>query len=58
MKKHKAKHKIRKVKKKEDTHKYFITYVPEVKLLEKGHIPQETKMGTEFKGKNKILVSK
>ena len=58
--KHRVKHKIEKhVRKKEDNHdKYFISYVPEVKLLEKGHVPAETKMGTEFKGKNKIVVSK
>ncbi|MBI4895655.1 MAG: hypothetical protein HY831_04135 [Candidatus Aenigmarchaeota archaeon] len=57
----KVKHvKHNKVKKKEqkEEDKYFISYVPEVKLLEKGHVPTETKMGTEFKGKNKIWVSK
>lgn len=53
-------HKIKKIKKKDhkEDDKYFISYVPEVKLLEKGHVPTETKMGTEFKGKNKIWVSK
>ncbi|GEM_PF-3237736 len=54
------KHHTKKIKKKEhkEQDKYFISYVPEVKLLEKGHVPTETKMGTEFKGKNKIWVSK
>ena len=49
--------KTRKIKKKQKE-RYFISYVPEVKLLEKGHVPNETKMGTEFKGKNKVLVTK
>ena len=52
IKKHEAK---KKEESKED--RYFISYVPEIKLLEKGHMPSETKMGTEFKGKNKILIS-
>ena len=29
----------------------------ELIMLEKGHIPIETKMGSEFKGKNKIIVA-
>jgi len=29
----------------------------EMRMLEEGHIPLETKMGSEFKGKNKIIVS-
>ena len=53
-----VKHKVKKKKEKDNHDKYFISYVPEVKLLEKGHVPTETKMGNEFKGKNKILVSK
>ena len=28
----------------------------EIKLLEKGHIPNKTKIGSEFKGKNKIIL--
>ena len=29
----------------------------ELKMLEEGHVPVETKLGGEFKGKNKIIVS-
>lgn len=29
----------------------------ELKMLQQGHIPLETKFGAEFKGKNKIIVA-
>ncbi|HLC77174.1 MAG TPA: hypothetical protein VJH04_03130 [archaeon] len=29
----------------------------EIKMLQHGHIPDETKMGAGFKGKNKIIIS-
>ncbi len=29
----------------------------EMKMLQQGHIPDETKMGVTFRGKNKIIVS-
>ncbi|MBI3190440.1 hypothetical protein HYZ41_01920 [archaeon] len=29
----------------------------EIKMLEEGHVPIETKFGAEFKGKNKIIVA-
>ena len=29
----------------------------ELKMLEEGHVPVETKFGAEFRGKNKIIVS-
>lgn len=29
----------------------------EMKMLQQGHIPDETKMGSTFRGKNKIIVS-
>ncbi len=29
----------------------------EMKMLEQGHVPIETKFGVEFKGKNKIIVA-
>lgn len=29
----------------------------EIKLLQQGHMPVETKMGSEFRGKNKIIVA-
>jgi DNA-directed RNA polymerase subunit RPC12/RpoP len=29
----------------------------ELKMLKRGHIPDETKLGAGFKGKNKIIVS-
>jgi hypothetical protein len=29
----------------------------ELVLLEKGHVPKKNKIGSEFKGKNKIIIS-
>ena len=29
----------------------------EIKLLEEGHVPIESKIGLEFKGKNRIIIS-
>jgi flagellar biosynthesis regulator FlbT len=29
----------------------------DIKMLEEGHVPIETKFGSEFKGKNKIIVA-
>ena len=29
----------------------------EIKMLERGQVPVETKFGSEFKGKNKVIVS-
>lgn len=29
----------------------------EIKMLEQGHTPEETKLGSEFKGKNRVIVS-
>jgi len=29
----------------------------EIKLLEEGHVPSESKIGFEFKGKNRIIIS-
>ncbi|MEK6888021.1 MAG: hypothetical protein AABX14_03695 [Candidatus Aenigmatarchaeota archaeon] len=29
----------------------------EMKMLQSGHIPDETKLGAAFRGKNKIIVS-
>ncbi len=29
----------------------------EMKMLQQGHIPDETKMGSTFKGKNRIIIS-
>ena len=29
----------------------------ELVLLEKGHIPKKSKVGSDFKGKNKIIIS-
>ena len=31
--------------------------VDELKLLEQGHVPEKNKIGSEFKGKNKIIIS-
>lgn len=30
----------------------------EIRLLEQGYVPSKTKFGSEFKGKNKIIVAK
>lgn len=32
--------------------------VKEIRLLEHGFVPKQTKIGTEFKGKNKIIIGK
>jgi len=29
----------------------------ELKLLESGHVPDQSKIGSDFKGKNKIIIS-
>lgn len=29
----------------------------EIRLLQQGHLPIETKMGSEFRGKNRIIVA-
>ncbi len=31
--------------------------IEDIALLKKGHIPDKSKIGKEFKGKNKIVVS-
>lgn len=31
--------------------------IDEIKLLEKGHVPNKNKIGSEFRGKNKIIIS-
>lgn len=33
------------------------TYVAEVRLLERGFVPRETKHGAPFRGKNKIVIA-
>ena len=30
----------------------------EIRLLEQGYVPKKTKIGSEFKGKNKIIIAK
>lgn len=30
----------------------------EIRLLEQGYVPEKTKIGSEFKGKNKIIIAK
>ena len=37
--------------------KSHLQSLSEVKMLQQGHIPDETKMGVTFRGKNKIIVS-
>lgn len=38
------------------TRKHMVA-LKEINLLKEGFVPQETKVGTKFKGKNKIIVS-
>ena len=37
--------------------KTHLSTLREMKMLQQGHIPDETKMGSTFKGKNKIIIS-
>ena len=37
--------------------KTHLSTLREMKMLQQGHIPDETKMGSNFKGKNKIIIS-
>ncbi|MFH0949476.1 MAG: hypothetical protein V1802_03230 [Candidatus Aenigmatarchaeota archaeon] len=34
-----------------------INSLEEIKLLQEGHMPDETKIGTQFKGRNRVIVS-
>ena len=37
--------------------KKHVDSLKELRLLRQGHRPVETKMGGEFKGKNKVIIS-
>ena len=37
--------------------KKHLQLLEELKMLEEGHVPQESKIGERFKGKNKIIIS-
>jgi len=37
--------------------KTHLKVLEEMKLLQQGHIPQESKIGEKFKGKNKVIIS-
>ena len=37
--------------------KSHLNTLHEIKMLQQGHIPDETKMGVTFKGKNKVIIS-
>ncbi len=37
--------------------KSHLATLKEIRMLQKGHVPDETKMGVEFRGKNRIIVS-
>lgn len=37
--------------------KTHLQSLQEMKMLQSGHIPDETKLGAAFRGKNKIIVS-
>ncbi len=37
--------------------KSHLQTLQEIRMLQKGHVPDETKMGSTFRGKNKIIVS-
>jgi len=40
-----------------DAHSTKIAFV-ELQLLEKGHVPEESKLGEPFRGKNKIIIAR
>ena len=44
-------------KKSAKSKKHSKKMIDEVRLLEQGHVPPESKIGSEFKGKNKIIIS-
>ena len=37
--------------------KSHLKVLEEMKLLQQGHVPQESKIGEKFKGKNKVIIS-
>jgi hypothetical protein len=37
--------------------KSHLNALHELKMLEEGKVPDETKLGSEFKGKNKVIVA-
>ena len=37
--------------------KTHLKSLEEIKLLQQGHIPQESKIGEKFRGKNKVIIS-
>jgi len=37
--------------------KAHLQAIKEMRLLQEGHVPVETKLGSDFKGKNRIIVS-
>ena len=37
--------------------KTHLNTLGEMRMLQQGHIPDETKMGSNFKGKNRIIIS-
>ncbi len=37
--------------------KNHLDHLQELKLLEQGHVPAESKFGENFKGKNRIIVA-
>ena len=37
--------------------KSHLSTLHEIKMLQQGHIPDETKMGVTFKGKNRVIIS-
>ena len=37
--------------------KKHIRAFEEIKLLEQGYTPEETKVGTKFRGKNRVIIS-
>ena len=44
-------------RKKKTKKKKLKVSVKEIELLEKGHIPKKSKIGSKFKGKNKTIVA-
>ena len=37
--------------------KSHLKVLEEMKLLQQGHVPQESKIGEKFKGKNRVIIS-
>jgi hypothetical protein len=41
---------------KQHTRKHMVA-LQDIKLLKEGYVPKETKVGSKFKGKNRVIIS-